>query len=226
VRRAAFQSDKAFSLWLPGTERARAPGHHVVERAMGRRVHAVTGAWVLTFMSWRNAFVLFGAVGSSGPSFFSDGSGRSRTHSFGQRRGVGVARGNEKKCRRAWSRSPGAGLSQAPRSGYLGPYFCMGYGWSFFITWLPTYLDEAFPQLSGCSARFSIASRCSSAVSVRFLGLISGPIREIEQCRPHPAAPGGVGLGVRGDAGCVDSTEEPAADGAGDRPVQLLQRTS
>ena len=42
----------------------------MAERALGRGIHAALVAWVLTFVSWRWAFVLFGGIGVVWAVFF------------------------------------------------------------------------------------------------------------------------------------------------------------
>ena len=62
---------KAFTTWLPRERTNPRAGHHVDVRALGRRVHSAAGGrGTFALMSWRWAFVLFGAIGVIWAVFF------------------------------------------------------------------------------------------------------------------------------------------------------------
>src|SRR4051812_12734407 len=61
---------KAFTIWLPQNERVRAQGIMWLSARWGGAFTPLLVAWVLTFMSWRWAFVLFGGVGVVWAIFF------------------------------------------------------------------------------------------------------------------------------------------------------------
>src|SRR5438034_3807151 len=54
---------KAFTIWLPAVERVRAQGIMWLSARWGGAFTPLLVAWVLTFVSWRWAFVLFGGLG-------------------------------------------------------------------------------------------------------------------------------------------------------------------
>ena len=140
---------KAFSIWLPGEERVRAQGIMWLSARWGGAFTPLLVVWVLSFMSWRYAFLFFGAIGVVWAFFFfrwfrDDPS----THpSVGPEERALLA-GNEKNVIGHGS-VPWRRFLSSPSVWLIwGQYFCMGYGWSFFITWLPTYFNESFPQLT------------------------------------------------------------------------------
>src|SRR6185295_653444 len=58
-----------------------------------------------------------------------------------------------------------------------GQYFCMSYGWYFYITWMPTYLNESFPRLTDMQRTLlSCIPLFFGGLGSIFCGLISGPV--------------------------------------------------
>jgi MFS transporter, ACS family, glucarate transporter len=140
---------KAFSIWLPGVERVRAQGIMWLSARWGGAFTPLLVAWVLGYVSWRWAFVLFGAFGIVWAIFFyrwfrDD----PRTHPSVGAEEMKLLDGAAKNA---------VGHGSVPWKKFIGSrtvwllwaqYFFMSCPWSFFITWMPTYLDESFPQLT------------------------------------------------------------------------------
>jgi len=99
---------------------------------------------VLKLMSWRHAFELFGAIGVVWAIFFyiwyRDNPREKKGINAGELRIIEenqhlasshghVPWGKFLRSKQVWLLS--------------GQYFCLSYGWYFYITWLPTYLREA-----------------------------------------------------------------------------------
>src|SRR3989442_623193 len=61
---------KAFTIWLPTMERVRAQGIMWLSARWGGAFTPLLVAWVLSMVSWRWAFVLFGAIGLVWAFFF------------------------------------------------------------------------------------------------------------------------------------------------------------
>lgn len=140
---------KAFSIWLPSGERGRAQGIVWLSARWGGAFTPLLVAWVLAIMSWRWAFVLFGAIGVVWAFYFyrwfrDD----PRTHpGFGAEE-LALLDGAAKNAVGHGS-VPWAKFLASPTVWLLwAQYFCMSCPWSFFITWMPTYLKESFPQLT------------------------------------------------------------------------------
>src|SRR5262245_56593741 len=55
---------KAFMMWLPPGERTRAQGIMWVSARWAGALTPLLVIWVMTVLSWRNTFVLFGAIGA------------------------------------------------------------------------------------------------------------------------------------------------------------------
>lgn len=144
---------KAFTLWLPKGERTRAQGIMWMSARWGGAFTPLLVVWIFMLVDWRNAFAVFGGIGVVwAVIFYLWFRDYPRDH-----RGVNAAelellRENETNL---------AGHAHMPwgklltsRTVWLlwGQYFCISYGWYFYITWLPTYLQEARGVALGKSA--------------------------------------------------------------------------
>jgi ACS family glucarate transporter-like MFS transporter len=139
---------KAFTIWLPKAERVPAQGIMWLSARWGGAFTPLLVLWVLSFMSWRHAFVLFGAIGVVWAFFFY----RWFRDQPSENPHVNAAElkliGNENQVVGHGS-IPWGKLLSSPTVWLLWmQYFCMSYGWYFYITWFPTYLNESFPKLS------------------------------------------------------------------------------
>jgi len=135
---------KIFTIWLPSNERVRAQGILWWSARWGGAFTPLIVAFVLGYMSWRWAFVLFGALGI----FWAVGFYRWFRDKPSEHPGVNAAElalmdGAEANAP-SHAKVPWGKLCSSPTVWLLWlQYFCMSYGWYFYITWLPTYLREA-----------------------------------------------------------------------------------
>jgi len=135
---------KIFTIWLPANERVRAQGILWLSARWGGAFTPLLVAWVLGYMTWRAAFVLFGALGI----FWAIGFYRWFRDRPAEHPGVNAAElalmdGAERNAP-SHAKVPWGRLCSNPTVLLLWlQYFCMSYGWYFYITWLPTYLREA-----------------------------------------------------------------------------------
>lgn len=148
---------KAFTTWLPQHERVRAQG---IMWMFARWGGAFTPPLVvLTFkaVSWRWAFVLYGALGCVWAVFFylwfRD---NPREHRSVNTAELALLAGAEKMA---------SGHGDVPWGKLIGSrsvwllwwqYFLISYPWYFYITWLPTYLQEYRRLSPEVSARYAI----------------------------------------------------------------------
>ncbi|MCX8071657.1 MAG: MFS transporter [Candidatus Binatia bacterium] len=132
---------RAFRQWLPPTEAGRAFGLTVMAGAIAGALSQPLVATMLTVMSWRWSFAVFGAIGILWVVvwlglFYEHPSEHPRVN----------------RAELAWI---GAQTTQAPPHSFTwatlwnrnvavlcAMYFLVIYGWYFFLTWLPTYLME------------------------------------------------------------------------------------
>ena len=140
---------KAFTIWLPAVERVRAQGIMWLSARWGGAFTPLLVAWVLSFVSWRWAFVLFGGIGVVWAVFFFRWFRDHPRHHPAVNAGELALLPDAEKNAATHGPVPWGKLI-ASRTVWLlwAQYFCMSYGWYFYVTWMPTYLNESFPHLT------------------------------------------------------------------------------
>jgi len=148
---------KAFSSWLPMNERSRAQGFMWTFARWGGAFTPPLVIFTFHYMSWRYAFVCFGALGLVWAFFF---------HRWFRDKPADNPRVNEAE------RTLLAEVSQNASSHADVPwrkilrnhslwflwlqYFCLSFPWYFYITWLPTYLQEHRHQTPAAASKLAI----------------------------------------------------------------------
>ena len=148
---------KAFSVWLPVRERSRAQG---IMWSFARWGGAFTPPLVVLafrYMSWRWAFVTFGAFGVAWCFFFARWF-RDRPAEHPSVNAGELDLLTEVSALAASHGDVPWGKLVRHRSLWLLwlQYFCISFGWYFYITWLPTYLQEFRHQTPAAAARLAI----------------------------------------------------------------------
>lgn len=135
---------KAFTTWLPGAERVRAQGILWLSARWGGALTPLLVVWVLTFMTWRQSFFLFGAVGVVWAFFFY---GWYRDNPREHPRINAAERALLPKEERAAGepvRVPWGKILTSRRVWLLClQYFFLAYAAYFFLSWLPSYIKRA-----------------------------------------------------------------------------------
>jgi len=140
---------RAFTTWLRPEEKARAQGILWLCARWGGAVTPVLVALVLTRMSWRNAFAVFGALGVVwAVLFFRWFRDDPRDH----------PRVNEAERALLAGNPPVARHDAVPWKAFLASrttwllwaqYFFFSYCWYFYVTWLPTFLKNTYGSTTG-----------------------------------------------------------------------------
>jgi len=134
---------KAFTTWLPAVERVRAQGIMWMFARWGGAFTPPLVLLVFQYMSWRMAFVTFGAIGIFWAFFFY----RWFRDSPRDHRAV-----NQAELALLSDAQEASGHGNVPWGKLLRSrtvwllwvqYFLLSFPWYFYITWLPTYLKEA-----------------------------------------------------------------------------------
>lgn len=134
---------KVFTIWMPPNERVRAQGIMWMAARWGG---AFTGSLVLLMLNvftWRQSFFIFGLVGVVWAVWFyrwyRDHPKDHPEVNAGELEVIGDTSHMVGSHHIPWGKFA--------RSGSIWllwlSYFCVSYGWYFYITWLPTYLREA-----------------------------------------------------------------------------------
>ncbi len=133
---------KAFSTWLPKNERTRAQALMWMGARWGGAFTPLLVVIVMAFVSWQIAFQIFAALGVVWVVFFwrwfRD---NPRDHKGVNAAELELLKENEANTQ-GHGNVPWRRLVTRPSIWLLwGQYFCLSYGWYFFVTWLPDYLN-------------------------------------------------------------------------------------
>jgi ACS family glucarate transporter-like MFS transporter len=134
---------KAFSAWLPTRDRTRAQALMWMGARWGGASAPLLVVAVMNFVSWRMAFLFFAALGLIWAvifwAWFRD---NPRDHKSVNAAELELLRENEQNVR-GHGDVPWRKLVKSRAVWLLGAqYFCLSYGWYFYVTWLPTYLKD------------------------------------------------------------------------------------
>ena len=135
---------KAFSAWLPTRDRTRGQALMWMGARWGGASAPLLVVAVMSFTSWRVAFALFAMLGVVWAILFAlwfrD---NPRDHPSVNAAELALLQENESNSA-GHGNVPWRKLATVPTVWLLGAqYFCLSYGWYFYITWLPTYLRDA-----------------------------------------------------------------------------------
>jgi nitrate/nitrite transporter NarK len=135
-------------------------------------------AWVLAFVSWRWAFALFGLAGVVWAVFFYRWFRDNPRDNPKVNAGELALLDDEKENLVVHGKMPWKKLVSCPSVWLLwGQYFTMNYGWYFYITWMPTYLKESFPNLTDMQRTLlNCIPLFFGGLGSIFTGLISGAV--------------------------------------------------
>jgi MFS family permease len=168
---------KTFTTWLPHHERVRAQGIMWLSARWGGAFTPPLVYLVFKLMSWRHAFEVFAAMGVVWVVFFA------RWYRDRPRDNPGLNEAERRLLAPNEKLAPGhANIPwrrfAASRQVWLlcAQYFCLSYGWYFYITWLPTYLKEARGLRLGESAVLGVLPLFLGGVGCFFGGFIAAPV--------------------------------------------------
>ncbi len=135
---------KVFTIWMPSRERVRAQGILWLAARWGGAFSPLLVVWIAAHSNWRMPFFVFGGFGIAWAilflSWFRDDP---RKHPRVNSAELAMLDGAERNIASKHGRVPWARFCSSPTVWLLWlQYFCMNYGWYFYITWLPKYLQE------------------------------------------------------------------------------------
>ena len=145
---------KAFMIWLPAHERTRAQAILWLSARWAGAFTPLLVIGVMAWLSWRNTFAVFGLIGIIWAFVFyrsfreqDSPTGSPATQTLeGPPQPIPLPRAGQAGN----AENPGGSLHVpwrkllSSRTVWLlwVQYFCLTYGWYFYVTWLPTYLKE------------------------------------------------------------------------------------
>ena len=136
---------RVFTTWLPAKERERAQAILWLATRWGGAFTPLLVAYVLTFVSWRRAFEIFGVLGVIWAiAFYRWYRDDPATHPGVNRAELALLPPRARDGGRPADRRRGAGSSPPRRSCCSARSTpASGMRWWFYVTWLPTYLRDA-----------------------------------------------------------------------------------
>ena len=135
---------KAFSAWLPRHERTRAQALMWMGARWGGAFTPLLVVIVMAFVNWRIAFQIFAALGLVwAVVFWLWYRDNPRDHSSVNAAELELLKENAGNVA-GHGDVPWRQLVTRPSIWLLwAQYFCLSYGWYFFVTWLPDYLNTS-----------------------------------------------------------------------------------
>jgi ACS family glucarate transporter-like MFS transporter len=170
---------RAFSSWLPAKDRARAQGILWLAARWGGAFTPLIVAGLLQLVSWRTTFEIFGVLGVIWAVLFY----RWFRDSPDEHKGVNDAErallvGREKGL--AHGKTPWRLFLRSKTVWLLwAQYAAINVGWPFYITWLPTYLQEARGLDLKKSALFAGIPLFFGGIGCILAGLLAGPLARL-----------------------------------------------
>ena len=165
---------KAYTTWLPQSERVRAQGIMWTFARWGGAFTPPLFLWAFNLMSWQWAFVLFGSLGLVWCGIFMlwyhDNPRHNKKVNAAE---LALLEGAEELAG-GHSDVPWGKLIRSRTVMLLWlQYFLLSFPWYFYITWLPTYLQEGRGLSAADSAQYAIFPLLFGGFGSLFCGLIS-----------------------------------------------------
>jgi len=165
---------KSFRAWLLPEERTRAQGLLWTAARWGGAFTPLLVVWVMHYVSWRFSFVFFGSIGLIWVTLFA----RWYRDDPQQHPGTNV---QERALLHAVDPSPTASHSVPWRKLLRSrsvlllsvQYFFVSFSWYFYLTWLPTYLQEQHHLSSTESAGYAVFPLLFCGIGSLFCGFAS-----------------------------------------------------
>ena len=165
---------KSFTTWLPRAERTRAQGLLWMAARWGGAFTPLLVVWVLQFVNWRVAFVLFGLLGLVWAVFFYRWYRDNPREHPGVNAGELALLGDVEPATAGESGVPWERLLTS-RSVLLlaAQYDFLSFAWYFYLTWLPTYLQEYHHLTATQSAAYAVFPLFFNGLGSLFCGFVT-----------------------------------------------------
>ena len=190
---------KAFRSWVPQSERSRSQGYLWLAARWGAAFTPLLVVFVLRFMTWRLAFVLFGSFAIVWLVFFARWyKDDPQTHPATN----AAERALLPKSLGAESHTVNLGILLRSRSVLLLAlqYYFLSFAWYFYITWLPTFLVEHQHLSTQRGAFYAVIPLFCCGLGSLFCGQISPSVARwtgsIDRSRKVMACAGFIGAGT------------------------------
>jgi ACS family glucarate transporter-like MFS transporter len=171
---------KSLATWLPRSERTRAQGLLWMAARWGGAFTPLLVVWVLQFVSWRVAFVLFGLLGIVwSVIFYRWYRDDPRQHPAVNAAELDLMRDVEPAA--IGERGVPWGRLLRSRAVLLltAQYYFLSFGWYFSLTWLPTYLQEHHGLTPAQAAAYAVIPLFFNGLGSLFCGLVAPAVTRL-----------------------------------------------
>lgn len=170
---------RAFATWLPREERVRAQGIIWLAARWGGAFTPLLVVLLFRYVSWRLAFGIFGMLGVIWAIFFyrwfRDNPADNPKVNAAELR---LMRGSEELLGHA--KIPWGRFAASKQVRLLcAQYFCLSFGWYFYITWLPKFIHENLKLTGTQGALYGILPLFLGGLGSLFCGFISSYLTRI-----------------------------------------------
>lgn len=192
---------KAFRVWLPLSERTRAQGILWMSARWGGAFTPLLVVLVLRYVSWRGAFLFFGSLGLIWAVLFyrwyRDNPEEHPSVNAGERELLEDIETDPGVSRRV----PWGKLLRSRSVLLLSlQYFFVSFSWYFYLTWLPTYLQEHHKLTSEQSAGYAVFPLFFCGIGSLFCGFATRHVvrwtGDVGKARRIMASAGFLGAGM------------------------------
>jgi ACS family glucarate transporter-like MFS transporter len=192
---------KSFTTWLPRAERTRAQGFLWTAARWGGAFTPLLVVWVLRYVNWRLSFLIFGSLGLVWATvFYRWYRDNPRDHQGVNAAELEVLRDVETHSSEHSNVPWGKLLASRSVQLLAMQYYFLSFGWYFFLTWLPTYLQEHHHLTSAESAKYAVFPLLFNGIGSLFCGMITARVTgwtgSIARTRKMMACTGLLGAGV------------------------------
>lgn len=164
---------RAMITWLPRQERVRAQGWLWTASRWGGAAAPLVVVYLLQYMSWRWVFLVLGSFGAVWTAWFyrwyRDRPSEHPAVNAAELALMPPTPPPVKAAATPW----GAMLRNRSVQLLCLQYFCLSFGWYFFITWFPTYLHDVFHLSLAQTAVYASWPLLFNGAGSLFCGFIS-----------------------------------------------------
>jgi MFS transporter, ACS family, glucarate transporter len=191
---------KSFTTWLPKSERTWAQGILWTSARWAGAFTPLLVVWTLKYMSWRWSFVVFGSVGWIWAVLFYLWYRDDPRQHPGVNEGERALLDSAAAPSRSHANVPWGKLLRSRSIWLLSvQYFCVSFSWYFYLTWLPTYLEEYHKLSAVKTAQYAIFPLLFCGIGSLFCGFFSKRLAGwigVQRMRQTMACTGFAGAGT------------------------------
>src|SRR6266700_2186166 len=164
---------KSFTTWLPRRERTRAQGFLWMAARWGGAFTPLLVVLVLKYVHWRLSFLLFGSLGVVWAFVFYQWYRDSPREHQGVNAAELALLNDVETHSSVHSNVPWRKLLASRSVKLLAlQYYFLSFSWYFYLTWLPTFLQEHYKLSATQSAKYAVFPLLFNGIGSLFCGMV------------------------------------------------------